>query len=35
MSNIRNIGEQYDVPEWKIQQGIEFLSDQKQERDNS
>lgn len=33
--NIKNIGEQYDVPEWKIQQAIEFLTERKQEGHNS
>lgn len=30
--NIRTVGEQDDVPEWKIQQAIEFLRERKQER---
>ncbi|QGN07928.1 hypothetical protein Hrd1104_11915 [Halorhabdus sp. CBA1104] len=35
MRNIKNIGEQHDVPEWKIEQAIEFLTERKQERHDS
>lgn len=35
IQNITDIGEQYDVPEWKIQQAIDFLTERKQERHHS
>ena len=31
MRNIKNTGEKYDVPEWKIQKATEFLKERKQE----